>query len=397
MYILRFPHLATQGERPSPAGTIRLMSRVGTIKERKSEEYRVGLTPSGARALVEGGHEVVVERGAGRGAGLPDEAYEAAGARVMDTPEEVTDSVDLLVKVKEILPSEFHLLRPGLILFAYLHLAPDPDLTQALLAARTHAIAYETVRGPDGSLPLLIPMSQVAGRMAGEIVGQYLRKPGPGRGMLLGGITGVPAAKVVVIGSGTVGTASTRVLLALGARVTVISQDLQKLSSLEKQLKDGLSTRESTPDVVRQEVGGADALIGAVLVPGGISPMLVSREMVRSMGEGAVIVDVGIDQGGICETSRPTSHAEPIYVEEGVVHYCVPNMPGAVPRTSTEALSTATLPYVITLAEHGIAALRLDESLAAGASTLDGRLTSEAVAQAQDQDYTPLAQVIGSG
>ncbi len=368
--------------------------KVGTIKETKIEEYRVGLTPSGVHALAQAGHDVLVERGAGIGSGFSDERYAAAGAKLCDTPGAVASAVDLLVKVKEPQEPEFALLRRGLLLFTYLHLAPLPGLTQALLESGTNSIAYETVRRPDGSLPLLIPMSQVAGRMAGEIAAQYLKKPGPGRGKLLGGIAGVAPARALVIGSGNVGTAATRVLAALGARVTVSSKDLQRLSALEAQLRDRIATRVSSPAVLAEELEGADILIGAVLVPGGIAPKLVSREMVRSMGEGAVIVDVCIDQGGVVATSRPTSHADPIFVEEGVVHYCVPNMPGAVPRTSTEALTAATLPYVMKLADGGLDALRTDGALAAGASTINGHLVSEPVAQAQGREYTSLEQAL---
>lgn len=368
--------------------------RVGTIKETKTEEYRVGLTPTGVRALVQAGHQVYVERDAGLGSGFSDEAYRAAGATILDSAQEVVQNIDLLVKVKEPLPPEYPLLRPGLTLFTYLHLAPAPELTKALLESRVNAIAYETVQRPDGSLPLLIPMSQVAGRMAAEIAAQYLKKPGPGRGKLLGGIAGVSPARALIIGSGNVGTAATRVLCALGARVTVTSRDLQRLSSLENQFRDRISTRVTSPAVLEEELDGADILIGAVLVPGGIAPKLVTREMVRSMGEGAVLVDVCIDQGGMSVTSRPTTHRDPIYVEEGVVHYCVPNMPGAVPRTSTEALTAATLPYVLRLAGAGLQALRQDSSLAAGASTINGRLVSAAVAQAQNIPYTPLEDAL---
>jgi alanine dehydrogenase len=284
------------------------------------------------------------------------------------------------------------LLRPGLILFTYLHLAPEPELTQRLLEAKTNAVAYETVRLPDGSLPLLIPMSRVAGRMAGEVAAQHLKKPGPGRGKLLGGVPGVEPARALVIGSGTVGRAATEVLVALGARVTVTSKGSPKLERLQKDFGDAIRTKVSGPAVLAELLAGADILVCGVLVPGaGLAPKLVSREMVRSMGAGAVIVDVGIDQGGVCETSHPTSHREPVFVEEGVVHYCVPNMPGAVPRTSTEALTNATLPYVLKLAGSGLDALREDAALAAGASTINGKLTSEMVAKAQGLAYTPLS------
>jgi alanine dehydrogenase len=367
---------------------------VGTIKETKVEEYRVGLTPSGVKTLTQAGHTVLVEQGAGDGSGFSDVQYTDAGARLCPTAEDVCATVDLLVKVKEPLEPEFPLLRPGLILFTYLHLAPAPALTHALLDSKTNSIAYETVRRPDGSLPLLIPMSQVAGRMAAEVAAQFLKKPGPGRGKLLGGIAGSSPARALVIGSGNVGTAATRVLLALGARVTVSSTDLQRLAALESQFRERIATRVTSPVVLEEELRGADILIGAVLVPGGIAPKLVRREMVRSMGPGAVIVDVCIDQGGICETSRPTTHTNPTYVEEGVIHYCVANMPGAVPRTSTEALTSATLPYVLRLADRGLSALREDTALAVGASTLDGKLVSEAVAQAQSLEYTSLDQAL---
>ena len=368
--------------------------KVGTIKETKVEEYRVGLTPSGAKALTQAGHAVFVERGAGEGSGFNDEQYADAGATLSSTSKDVAATVDLLVKVKEPLEPEFSLLRPALILFTYLHLAPLPDLTRALLESRTNAIAYETVRRPDGSLPLLIPMSQVAGRMAAEIAAQFLKKPGPGRGKLLGGIAGSSPARALVVGSGNVGTAATRVLLALGARVTVSSTDLQRLAGLESQFRERIATRVTSPVVLEEELSHADILIGAVLVPGGIAPKLVTRQMVRSMGAGAVIVDVCIDQGGICETSRPTTHTDPIYIEEGVIHYCVSNMPGAVPRTSTEALTAATLPYVLKLATLGLGALREDPALAAGAATIDGKLVAEAVAQAQGIEYTTLERAL---
>jgi alanine dehydrogenase len=364
--------------------------KVGTITETKVEEYRVGLTPSGAKALTQAGHDVFVERGAGEGSGFSDAQYTDAGATLSSTPQEVAATVDLLVKVKEPLEAEFSLLRPGLILFTYLHLAPLPNLTRALIESRTNAIAYETIRRPDGSLPLLIPMSQVAGRMAAEVAAQFLKKPGPGRGKLLGGIAGSSPARALVVGSGNVGTAATRVLLALGARVTVTSADLQRLAALESQFRERIVTRVTSPVVLEEELSHADILVGAVLVPGGIAPKLVTRQMVRSMGPGAVIVDVCIDQGGICETSRPTTHTDPIYIDEGVIHYCVSNMPGAVPRTSTEALTAATLPYVIKLAALGLDALREDPAIAAGASTIGGKLVSEAIAQAQAVQFTPL-------
>jgi alanine dehydrogenase len=367
--------------------------KVGTITETKVEEYRVGLTPAGTDALTQAGHQVLVQCGAGLGSGFSDAEYEAAGASLVDTAAEVA-AADLLVKVKEPLPPEYPLLRQGLILFTYLHLAPVPDLTRALLQSGVDSIAYEAVRRPDGSLPLLFPMSQVAGRMAAEVGAQLLKKPGPGRGKLLGGITGVAPARAVVLGSGTVATAACRVLVALGARTAALSRDLPRLSALEFQFRGRLSTRVINPAALAEELEGADLLISGVAVPGGVAPKLVSRQMVRSMGPGAVIVDVSIDQGGVCETSRPTTHAEPTYVEEGVVHYCVANMPGAVPRTSTEALTAVTLPYVLHLADRGLDALREDAALAAGASTVRGKLVTRPVAEAQGLPFTPLEQAL---
>ena len=368
--------------------------KVGTITETKIEEYRVGLTPQGVRALSQAGHQAFVQRGAGLGSTFSDEQYEAAGAILLPTAAEVAQSVDMLVKVKEPLPPEYPLLRSGLILFTYLHLAPLPELTRALLESAVDSVAYENVRRPDGSLPLLFPMSQVAGRMAAEVGAQLLKKPGPGRGKLLGGITGVAPARAVVLGAGTVSTAACRVLVALEARTTVLSRDLRRLFALESQFRGRLSTRVINPAALAEELEGADLLISGVLVPGDVAPKLVSREMVHSMGSGAVIVDVSIDQGGVCETSRPTTHAEPTYVEEGVLHYCVANMPGAVPHTSTEALTAATLPYVLRLADRGLDALREDVSLAAGASTIRGKLVSRPVADAQGLPYTPLEQAL---
>lgn len=357
--------------------------RTGTIKETKVEEYRVGLTPAGVSALRQAGHDVLVERGAGEGAGFTDAAYEAAGARLVDSSPALVSEVGLLVKVKEPTEAEFSLLRPGLITFSFLSLPINLVATRALLDSRTNAVAYEAVSLPDGTKPLLTPMSQVAGRMAGEIAPQYLKKPGPGRGMLAGGIASASPARALVVGAGNAGGMAARVLAALGAQVTVMVRDPGKLAIPGVHVADvgGLA----------DELRGADILIGAVFVPSGLAPKLVTREMVRSMGPGAVIVDVGIDQGGICETSRPTSHRDPVYVEEGVVHYCVPNMPGAVPRTSTEALTAATLPYVLRLADKGLDALRGDSPLAAGAMTIGGKLVSKAVADAHGLEYTPLA------
>ncbi len=367
---------------------------VGTIKETKVEEYRVGLTPAGAGALTHAGHQPIVERGAGEGSGFSDDEYRRAGATIVDTPEEVAHQCDLLVKVKELLPPEFGLLRPELILFTYLHLAALPDFTQALLTTGATAIAYETVQRPDGSLPLLAPMSQVAGRMAAEMGAHLLKRPGPGRGKLLGGISGVAPARAVVLGSGSVATAACRVLMGLEARITVMSRDLRRLAYLEEHFGGRIATRVVSPLSLTEELAGADLLITGILLPGMVTPKVVSREMVQSMGPGAVIVDVDIDQGGAVETARLTSHAEPTYVEEGVIHYCVPNMPGAVPRTSTEALTSATLPYVLDLAQQGVDAIRKDPSLAAGVNVMRGKVTHQGVAQALGLSHTPLEEVL---
>lgn len=355
---------------------------VGTVREIKTEEYRVGLTPDGARDLLRGGHGVLVEAGAGVGSGFADEAYLKAGAKILDSAAEVWSKADLLVKVKEPQPPEFKLMRPGLTLFTYLHLATTPDAADALLRSGTTSIAYETVMLEDGSLPLLIPMSEIAGRLAPEIAAQYLRKPGPGRGKLMSGLPGCPPAKVVIFGAGTVGKNACSVALGLGARVTVIAPRLEELREVETAFHNRVTTLPSSQSMIEDAIIGADVLISGVLVRGGrLAPKLVSREGLRTVGPGAVVVDVAIDQGGIFETSRPTTHADPIYVEEGVVHYCVANMPGSVPRTATAALTAATLPYVLKLAGLGIAkALSADPSLACGLMTRSGEMVNRDVA-----------------
>jgi len=367
---------------------------VGTIRETKVEESRVGLTPLGVRALRQAGHTVLVERGAGEGSGFSDDQYADAGAILLDTPQEVAGRCDLLVKVKEPTPAEYGLLRPGLILFTYLHLAAFPELTERILASGVTAIAYDTVQETDGSLPLLAPMSQVAGRMAAEIGVHLLKHPGPGRGKLVGGVPGVTPGRVVILGSGSAATAACQVLVGLEARVTVISLDLPRLAYLQEHFGSRIATRMSTSATIAQELVGADLLIAAILIPGALAPKVVTREMVRSMGPGAVIVDVSIDQGGAVETSRPTTHTQPTFVEEDVIHYCVPNMPGAVPQTSTEALTAATLPYVLALANQGLDAIRQDATLAKGVNALKGKLTCQPVAEALGLPYTPLEELL---
>jgi alanine dehydrogenase len=367
---------------------------VGTIKEAKEGEDRVGLTPAGAGALAQTGHTAIVERGAGEGSGFHDDEYRRAGATLVESPQEVAGRCDLLVKVKELLPPEFSLLRPGLILFSFLHLPALPDFTSAVLTSGATAIAFENVQKPDGSLPLLTPMSQVAGRMAAEMGAQLLKRPGPGRGKLLSGVPGVAPARAVVLGSGSVATAACRALMGFQARVTVMSPDLRRLAYLEELFGGRIATRVVSPVALAEELAGADLLITGVQVPGAVTPKVVTREMVRSMGPGAVIVDVDIDLGGAVETARHTSHADPVYIEEGVIHYCVPNMPGAVPRTATEALAAATLPYVLDLAQDGLGAIAKDSSLAAGVNVIKGKVTHQRLAKALGLPYTPLAEVL---
>ena len=367
---------------------------VGTIKETKEQEDRVGLTPAGAGALVQAGHTVIVERGAGEGAGFSDDEYRRAGATLVESPQDVASRCDLLVKVKELLPPEFGLLRGELILFGFLHLPALPDFTDAVLTSGATAIAFETVQKPDGSLPILMPMSQVAGRMAAEMGSQLLKRPGPGRGKLLGGGPGVAPARAVVLGSGSVATAACRALVGFEARVTVLSPDLRRLAYLEELFGERIATRAVSPVALAEELAGADLLITGVQVPGAVTPKVVTREMVRSMGPGAVIIDVDIDLGGAVETARLTSHSDPTYIEEGVIHYCVPNMPGAVPRTATEALAAATLPYILALAQDGLDAIRKDSSLAAGVNAIRGKVTHERLARALNLPYTPLAEVL---
>ncbi len=366
---------------------------VGTVRELKVEEFRVGLTPEGADALVRAGHRVLIEAGAGVGSGFPDEAYRSMGADVIESADEVWRQSELLVKVKEPLPVEFPRAHSGLILFTYLHLAPNPEVTRALQQSGCIAIAYETVQVADGSLPLLVPMSQIAGRMATEVAAQWLRKPGPGRGKLLGGLPGAPPARVVILGAGTVSTNACAIAIGLGADVTVIGRTLDPLRRIEDRWPGRVKTLTSTPYSIARSIEGADVLIGGVLIAGEMAPKLVSRELVRSMGEGAVIVDVDIDQGGCVETARPTTHDEPVYVEQGVVHYGVANMPGSVPHTSTAALTAATLPYVIELAAGGFEAVKSVPALIAGANVVRGKITNSGVAEAMGVERLTLGEV----
>ncbi|RDI96469.1 alanine dehydrogenase [Meiothermus sp. QL-1] len=359
---------------------------IGVPREIKTLENRVALTPGGAASLVRRGHRVWVERGAGLGSGIPDAEYERAGAELVDQAE--AWSADLVVKVKEPIAEEYRYLRKDLILFAYLHLAADEALTRALLQAGTTAIAYETVQLPDGTLPLLVPMSEVAGRMAPQVGAWALEKPHGGRGVLLGGVPGVAPASVVILGGGVVGTNAAKIALGMGAQVTVLDVSKSRLQYLDDVFGGRLITLASTEANIASSIRHADLLIGAVLIPGAKAPKLVTREMLATMKEGAVIVDVAVDQGGCVETIRPTTHANPTYVVDGVVHYGVANMPGAVPRTSTFALTNQTLPYLLRLAEKGLEALKEDPALLQGLNTHQGHLTCRGVAEAFALPYT---------
>lgn len=370
--------------------------RVGVPKEIKNHEYRVGLVPAGARELVNAGHEVFVQAGAGSGIGVEDADYLAVGAKVLGTAKEVFDAAELVVKVKEPQLEECRMMRAGQTLFTYLHLAPDPEQAKALLQSGVTAIAYETVGSPDGSLPLLTPMSEVAGRMSVQVGAATLQKANGGRGVLLGGVPGVPPAKVVILGGGVSGTSAAEMAVGLRADVTVVDSSLKKLRALDAVFGGRLKTCASTADAVESLVQDADLVIGAVLVAGAAAPKVVTREMVRKMKPGAVIVDISIDQGGCVETSRPTTHANPTFVVDGVVHYCVTNMPGAVPRTSTFALTNATLPYVKALAKHRTEeALALDPYLAQGLNVHAGAIAHEIVARDLGMPYRPFARLNG--
>jgi len=369
---------------------------VGVPKEIKIHEYRVGLTPSSVRELIHHGHQVMVETNAGAGIGFGDEAYRAVGAEVAGTAAEVFAAADMIVKVKEPQAAEYGLLREGQILYTYLHLAPDLPQTQGLIESGCIAVAYETVTNAHGGLPLLSPMSEVAGRMSVQVGAHCLEKEQGGSGMLLGGVPGVAASRVVIIGGGVSGTNAARMAMGMEAHVTVIDRSLERLYALDLQFGPMLNTIYSTVDAIETHVMGADLVIGAVLVPGAAAPKLVTREMVRRMRPGSVLVDIAIDQGGCFETSRPTTHSEPTFVEEGCVHYCVTNMPGAVARTSTIALNNATLPFALALADKGHRhALNEDRHLLNGLNVAGGKVTYKAVADAHGLPFTPAEEVLG--
>ena len=368
---------------------------VGVPKEIKNNEARVGLTPAGARALVEAGHMVLVEAAAGALSGFADELYRQAGAELLASAADLWARAEMVVKVKEPVEQEYGYFRKGLVLFTYLHLAPVRELTDKLLESGVIGIAYETVRDTAGTLPLLTPMSEVAGRMGVQVGAAYLEKERGGLGILLGGVPGVPPAHVAVIGGGIVGTNAARIAAGMGAKTTIIDRNLNRLREIDDIFNGRVYTLASNSYNVAQATAEADLVIGSVLIPGTTAPKLVTRAMVANMKKGAVIVDVAIDQGGCVETARPTTHSNPSYTVDGVVHYCVTNMPGAVPHTSTLALTNATIPYVLRLADKGAkAALLADAGLAEGLNTWLGKLTYKGVADSQQREYTPAATVL---
>jgi alanine dehydrogenase len=364
--------------------------RVGVPKEIKTHEYRVGLTPGAVREYVAAGHSILVETDAGAGIGAADDHYRKAGADIAGSAREVFASSEMILKVKEPQPSEWVQLREDQILFTYLHLAPDPEQAKGLMRSGCTAIAYETVTDAHGGLPLLAPMSEVAGRLAIEAAGAALKRYAGGRGLLIGGVPGVQPARIVVIGGGVVGTHAARMAAGLGAEVTILDRSLPRLRELDELFGGRVRTRFSTIDAVEEEVFAADVVIGAVLVPGASAPKLVSRAMLGSMRKGSVIVDVAIDQGGCFETSHATTHADPTYEVDGVIHYCVANMPGAVPLTSSQALNNATLPFGLALAKKGFAAVMENPHLRAGLNVYRGRLTYKAVADSLGLPFSPI-------
>jgi alanine dehydrogenase len=365
---------------------------VGIPKELKDHESRVGVTPAGVSALVEAGHKVLVETKAGELSAFPDAEYRAAGAEVVDSNVQVWATADMIVKVKEPIEKEIPFFRAGLLLFTYLHLAPLPELTDALLNHKVTGIAYETVRDRNGALPLLVPMSEVAGRMSVQVGANYLEKEKGGRGVLLGGVPGVLPGNVCIIGGGIVGTNAAKIALGLGAKVTLVDLNLNRLRELDDIFHGRVFTIASNSSNILKAVQEADLVIGGVLIPGAAAPKIVTREMVKSMKRGAVIVDVAIDQGGCVETARPTTHSNPSYVEYGVVHYCVTNMPAAVPHTSTLALTHATLPYVLKLAKYRERALS-DTDIREGVNTYRGVLTCPGVAESQNKTWKSIEEL----
>ncbi len=369
--------------------------KIGLPKEIKDNEYRVGLTPAGVNALVNAGHQVFVQKTAGEGSGFADDQYVRAGGELLETADEIWAEGDMIVKVKEPIAPEYPRMRENQLLFTYLHLAPEFELTKQMMERKVTGVAYETITDKQGRLPLLTPMSEVAGRMSVQVGATFLEKMNGGRGILLGGVPGVPAANVVIIGGGIVGTEAAKMAVGLGAKVTIIDRNLDRLRQLDDIFLSKVQTLASSHFAISEAISHADLVIGAVLVVGAAAPKLVTRDMLHLIPNGAVLVDVAVDQGGCFETTHATTHSNPTYYEEGVLHYCVANMPGAVPRTSTFALTNATLPYALDLANKGFEkAIKDDEGLREGVNTYAGKLTYEAVATSQNLEYTPLDSLI---
>ncbi len=367
---------------------------IGVPKEIKDHEYRVGIVPSGVKALTEAGHRVLVETGAGLGSGIADDELRSAGAEIAPHREDVFRRAEMVIKVKEPQAEEIPLLQEGQILFTYLHLAPDPELTKGLLERKVCGIAYETIQLADNSLPLLTPMSEIAGRMSIQCGARALEKGSGGRGVLLGGVPGVEQGRVVIVGCGIVGRNAAKVALGMGADVTILDLSLDRLRYVDDLFGGRIKTLHSNRYVLMQQLRGADLVVGAILVPGAKAPKLITREMLKEMKEGSVIVDVAVDQGGCVETTRPTTHSHPTYVVDGVIHYCVANMPGAVSRTSTFALTNVTLPYALRIANQGVKqAVAGDPALAKGVNVMKGSVTHSAVAESLGLPYTPVTRV----
>lgn len=369
--------------------------KIGCVKEIKNREYRVGLIPDNAKSYVNAGHEVWIEKGAGLGSGFTDAEYEKAGAKLVDTAKEVWDSVDMMVKVKEPLPEEYGYFRKDLVLFTYLHLAADKALTDAMLASGMKGFAYETLIERDGSIPLLAPMSQIAGRLSIQEGAKYLEKTFGGSGVLLSGVPGTPKANIVIIGGGSVGTNACKIAVGMGANVTILDISLPRLAYLDDIFGARIQTLVSTDTNIENAVREADLVIGSVLIPGKAAPKLMKKAYLKEMKPGSVIVDVAVDQGGCCETTKVTYHDDPIYEVDGIIHYCVGNMPGAVPRTSTIALTNATLRYGLAIAEHGLEeACRKNPVMVSGVNTYDGKLTCKNVADSFGMEYTDLTSLL---
>ena len=367
---------------------------IGVPKEIKNHEYRAGVVPSTVKELVHHGHSVFIETGLGAGVGISDDEYRNAGATIVQTAKKVFDTADMIIKVKEPQASEYGLLRKGQILFTYLHLAPDPEQTKALLKSGCTGIAYETVQTADGKLPLLSPMSEVAGRLAIQVGAHYLEKTQGGRGILLGGVPGVAPADVLILGAGMAGSNALHIAVGSGARVAVLDKNMNRLREIDVQYHGRVETLYSSTGNLEHKLARADLVVGAVLIPGATAPKLVKKQHLKLMKPGSVLVDIAIDQGGCFETSRPTTHQDPVFTVDGIIHYCVTNMPGAVPRTSSFALTNATLPYALALANDGLAALKKDSSLLAGLNVHHGKLTNAAVAEAQGIPFTQPLQAI---